>query len=305
MRAVAADTPSDTASLRRRELAHLLRARRESLIPEDVGLPKQRRRRTPGLRREEVAFLAGIGAAWYARLEMAHDITPSTETLLAISRSLKFSMVETEYAFELAGLGIPKFRESLEATVPEALEQMIPDVKNVAVILFDRYLTALRWNAIGDAMFVLSKTIGSVERNTVRRLMNDPKLETSFGADLERIAGEIIAMFRRAYLGSEPTAYARQIYEDIVAHPRLAQFWHDQVVGEDVFEGGKGPFERINATIGPYSVLTTNLIVSRQQGTILRVLAPADEHSVGQFARLAELGTPSNSETVVFPSPLE
>jgi transcriptional regulator with XRE-family HTH domain len=301
VRAIVPDTTADSSTLRRRELAHLLRARRESLMPEDVGLPKQRRRRTPGLRREEVAFLAGIGAAWYARLEMAHDITPSTETLLAISRALKFSIVETEYAFELAGLGIPKFRESLEATVPEALEQMIPNVKNVAVILFDRYLTALRWNAIGDAMFILSKGSGPVERNIVRRLIGDPKLETSYGADLERIAGEVIAMFRRAYLASEPTAYARQIYAEIISHPRLSQFWHDQVAGDDVFEGGKGPFERINPTIGRYSVLTTNLIVSRQQGTILRVNAPADEASIPQFARLAELGEPSESATVVFP----
>ena len=99
------------ADLKRKELANFLRARREAISPEDVGLPRLRRRRTPGLRREEVAFMSGIGAAWYARLEMGHDITPSSETLLAVATSLKLNAIETEYVFELAGLGIPQFHE--------------------------------------------------------------------------------------------------------------------------------------------------------------------------------------------------
>jgi transcriptional regulator with XRE-family HTH domain len=293
------------ARKRRRDLAHMLRVRRESLSLADVGLPRQWHRLAQSLHREEVAYLAGIDPALYVQLETAQEVAPSSETLLAISRSLKFSIVETEYLFELAGLGIPKRRDASEATIPEALEQMVPDLRNVGAVFFDRYLTALRWNSIADVLLMLSKSIGSNERNAVKRLMADPRLKASSGIDVERLAGEIVSMFRRAYLASEPTPFARQIHEELMSHPLLARYWDDELFGEDVFEGGKGPFERDHPTLGRYAILTTNLIVSRPQGTILRIIAPADGASAEKFARFAELGSPSSSEAVVYQSPNE
>jgi transcriptional regulator with XRE-family HTH domain len=286
----------DAPDLRRRELANFLRARREAISPEDVGLPRLRRRRTPGLRREEVAFLAGIGAAWYARLEMGHDISPSTETLLSITRALNLSVIETEYVFELAGFGIPKFHEPSEAIVPEALEQLIPKIETQGAIFFDRYLTKLRWNAIADAMFGIAGKTGPAERNTVYRLIHEPKSSTTFGDDFERLAGGVIAMFRRAYAAGEPTPFAKSLHEEILANPRLAKLWENYVVADNVFEGESGPFERHHPALGSFGVLTSNLIVSRQQGTILRIIAPADAKSAKIFKRLAALGSPSIPE---------
>ncbi len=286
---------SAASGLKRKELANFLRARREAIAPEDVGLPRLRRRRTPGLRREEVAFMAGIGAAWYARLEMGHDITPSGETLLAIATSLKLNAIETEYVFELAGLGIPQFHESHDATVPEPLEQLIPKIDNVGAVLFDRYLTALRWNAIAAALFGLTSGSAPAERNIIARLLNDPRIGATFGADLERLAAGSVAMFRRAYLAAEPTPYAKSLYELIVAHPQLARMWEEQAVADDVFEGSSGPFERHHPVAGTFSIFTSNLIVSRRQGTVLRIIAPADPASAAQFAVLAKQGSPSAS----------
>src|SRR5882672_33059 len=87
---------------RRRELAEFLRSRRERLTPADVGLPAGRRRRTKGLRREEVAFLACIGAAWYTWLEQARDIRPSEIALRHIARALRLTDPEKRYFLELA-----------------------------------------------------------------------------------------------------------------------------------------------------------------------------------------------------------
>lgn len=282
--------------MRRRELANFLRARREAISPEDVGLPRLRRRRTPGLRREEVAFLAGIGAAWYARLEMGHDISPSTETLLSIARALKLNVIETEYVFELAGFGIPKFHEPIDAIVPEVLEQLIPAIQTHGAIFFDRYLTMLRWNSIADGIFGIAGKSRPRERNTVYRLINEPRHSTTFGDDFERLAGGVIAMFRRAYSAGEPTPFAKSLHKEILANPRLAELWENYVVADNVFEGESGPFERHHPTLGAFSVLTSNLIVSRQQGTILRIIAPADARSVKVFKRLAALGSPSTAE---------
>jgi transcriptional regulator with XRE-family HTH domain len=288
------DAPVQSASeFRRKELANFLRARREAIAPEAVGLPRLRRRRTRGLRREEVAFMAGIGAAWYARLEMGHDITPSTETMLAIANSLRLNAVETEYVFELAGLGIPRFHER-EATVPAALEQLIPKIDHVGALFFDRYLTALRWNAIADAIFGIS-AIAPDERNTLTALINNPRMPATFGADFERLAAGTVATFRRAYLAAEPSAFARHLYEQIQTHPRLAKLWERQGVADDVFEGSSGPFQRHHPIVGTFSIFTSNLIVSRQQGTMLRIIAAADSASAEKFVRLAELGSPSTA----------
>src|SRR5215475_7131292 len=82
------------AELRRRELGAFLRSRRERVKPEDVGVRYSRRRRTPGLRREEVAQLAGVGVTWYTWLEQGREINPSAEVLQAISRTLQFDSHE-------------------------------------------------------------------------------------------------------------------------------------------------------------------------------------------------------------------
>ena len=83
--------------LKRRELGDFLRARRSRLTPESVGLPRHRQRRTPGLRREEVAERAGIGVDWYIRLEQGRPVTPSLTTIDALARALKLTELEHEH----------------------------------------------------------------------------------------------------------------------------------------------------------------------------------------------------------------
>src|SRR5215471_9018122 len=83
-----------TSERRREELADFLRHRREALKPEDLGLPNGGRRRTPGLRREEVAQLAGVGATWYTWLEQGRDVRASLDVLEALARALQLSQAE-------------------------------------------------------------------------------------------------------------------------------------------------------------------------------------------------------------------
>ncbi|WP_432062656.1 helix-turn-helix transcriptional regulator [Streptomyces sp. S1] len=93
---------------RREELKHFLRTRRERLRPEDVGLPPGARRRTPGLRREEVAMLAGIGASWYTWLEQGRDINVSEQVVDAVSRTLLLDAVERDHLYRLVGMNPPQ-----------------------------------------------------------------------------------------------------------------------------------------------------------------------------------------------------
>src|SRR5207237_4381454 len=91
------------AASRRQELADFLRSRRERITPEQVGLPSGGRRRTPGLRREEVAQLAGVGVTWYTWLEQGRDINASEQVLQAIARTLRLDPHEHTHLFRLAG----------------------------------------------------------------------------------------------------------------------------------------------------------------------------------------------------------
>jgi transcriptional regulator with XRE-family HTH domain len=93
----------DPDQVRRDELASFLRSRRERLRPEDVGLTPYGRRRTPGLRREEVAQLAGVGVTWYTWLEQGRDINVSTQVLEALARTLHFDRHEHAHLMALAG----------------------------------------------------------------------------------------------------------------------------------------------------------------------------------------------------------
>lgn len=89
--------------MNRAELASFLRTRREALQPEDVGLPRGQRRRTGGLRREEVATLSGMSTDYYSRLEQQRGPHPSAHMLAALARGLRLSLAERDHLFQLAG----------------------------------------------------------------------------------------------------------------------------------------------------------------------------------------------------------
>ncbi|WP_194822184.1 helix-turn-helix transcriptional regulator [Micromonospora sp. S-DT3-3-22] len=113
-------TPSSpTSKARRSALADFLRTRRAALRPVDVGLdPGPGRRRTPGLRREEVAQLSGVGLSWYTWLEQGRVVTPSGQVLLALSRALALTAAERDHLFHLAALPPPPPGEPRSTPTP-------------------------------------------------------------------------------------------------------------------------------------------------------------------------------------------
>src|SRR4051795_12291754 len=113
---------------RRAELGEFLRARRDALHPADVGLPTGGRRRTPGLRREEVALLAGVSVTWYTWLEQGRRINASRDVLLALARELRLDDAERAHMLDLASAGSgPRPIEIAERVVeaPDAINRLI------------------------------------------------------------------------------------------------------------------------------------------------------------------------------------
>src|SRR5712691_4796520 len=110
---------------RRQALAAFLRTRRARLQPVDVGLPTHNRRRTPGLRREEVAELANIGVSWYTLLEQGHDVHPSRQVLESLAQALRLTPAEEQHLFLLALQELPAKSMAEEGQVTLALQRVL------------------------------------------------------------------------------------------------------------------------------------------------------------------------------------
>jgi transcriptional regulator with XRE-family HTH domain len=179
--------------LSRRELAHFLRSRRERLQPEQVGLPPSRRRRTPGLRREEVAQLAGVGVTWYTWLEQGRDINASPQVLDAIARTLQFDRHEHAHLMTLAGLP--------ETTIAHECEQLEPNVQLLldalepypACVLNARF-DLLAWNSVHES-FCSLEPIPVEDRNCLWLAFTDPDWREMI-VDWDEAVGRMVAEFR-------------------------------------------------------------------------------------------------------------
>src|SRR5215472_13512147 len=136
---------------RRFELSDFLRTRRAKIVPSDVGLADGARRRTPGLRREEVALLANIGTTWYTRLEQGLPINVSADVLQSISRALRLTIDERRHLYLLAGMPLavtPDEDERVSDLTQRVLEALNP---NPAYVLGRRW-DVLAWNRSADAL---------------------------------------------------------------------------------------------------------------------------------------------------------
>jgi transcriptional regulator with XRE-family HTH domain len=143
--------PPPAAKQRRSELTDFLRQRRGRVSPSDVGLPSNGLRRTPGLRREEVAQLAGVGLSWYTWLEQGRDIKPSAQVLDALARVLRLDAAERAHLFHLARVELPLPAGEYPREAPPELAAIVEDlVPNPAYLLGPR-TDVLAWNGAAAA----------------------------------------------------------------------------------------------------------------------------------------------------------
>lgn len=150
--AVGGDVPVAGHVVRRGELSAFLRSRRERIGPAEVGLPVGSRRRTPGLRREEVAQLAGVGVTWYTWLEQGRPIKASAQVLDAVARTLRMDVPEREHLYRLAGIpsvALPEVGDCVSAEVPVILAALDP----LPAAVYNARWDVLAWNASYAALF--------------------------------------------------------------------------------------------------------------------------------------------------------
>lgn len=210
-----------------RRLADYLRARRERLRPEDVGIAVgDGNRRVTGLRREEVAILAGISTDYYLRLEQGRNLNPSDQVLGALARALQLDPVATAYLHGLAGLQSDAESINLDDVVDESTQWLIDSWPLTAAIIHNRYLDVLASNSLAAALDPNYRR----GHNTVLRLFADPA-ERLFHADWDGLAARSVALLRTmAGTHGDDARLSAVVAEGSAASAQFREFWDNQEV---------------------------------------------------------------------------
>ena len=204
------------------ELGEFLQARRARLSPEDVGLPTSRARRVAGLRREEVAVLAGVSVDYYTRLEQGRERNPSGQVVDAIARALQLSMDARWHAYRLAGL-VPRPEEGQRENVDPALLRLMDAFPTSVAYIINRRLQVLASNQLADAL--LSSLADPY--NMIRTLFHDPAARELF-ADWQTVARDSVEALRLA--SSEDPGVAAVVNELLASSKDFADLWQDHGV---------------------------------------------------------------------------
>ncbi len=201
------------------ELGRFLADRRARLRPAEIGIPDVGRRRVPGLRREEVATLAGVGVTWYTMLESGRAPNASTDVLRAVARALRLDDVETGYLLRLAKGG-----EDIEsAAVPVELQRIL-DATMLPAYVIDRRWLARAWNEAFTRLWALQDRRPPLD--VVRALFVDEPARNHHGEHLGRNAAPMIGMIRSG-LGRRPSDERYRDLEAIfLGDPMFAELWH-------------------------------------------------------------------------------
>lgn len=213
----------------RSELARILKAARNRIAPEDVGLPAGQRRRVPGLRREEVAQLAGLSVDYVVRLEQGRGPQPSAQILNALTRALRLESDERDQVFRLAGSS-PPHPGRIDLTIRPSVLRLLQRFTDLPAMILSAKADVLAQNAMTDAL------LGPIDRWPTgpaniawQRFLgtSDPVLALTPEED-EITAWHSVGSLRNAVSRYPGDPDLRALIDDLVAgSPRFAEMWAD------------------------------------------------------------------------------
>jgi transcriptional regulator with XRE-family HTH domain len=254
---------------RRKELAEFLQAMRQRGAPEAFGFPLGARRRTLGLRREEVAQLANISATWYTWIEQGREVNVSAEALDRLAVALKLSKSERTYLFDMADRRDPQAHINDADAAPETLTKMLESITIPAYIM-GRTWDLLAWNKPSETLFngwLNEWTNESPQPNLLRYVFLHP-VAKQFVVDWELRARRLVAEFRadcRSRL--EEPALQKLVNELTQANPAFDRFWKQHDVLER--QGGQREFNHPLQGLISYHQVTLRPVEQEQLKLVL------------------------------------
>ncbi|MCC9307590.1 helix-turn-helix transcriptional regulator [Kitasatospora sp. RB6PN24] len=283
-------TPPRLGDAGRRTLGAFLRSRRERLSPAAVGLGETARRRTPGLRREEVAALSGVSLSWLAWLEQGRDINVSRQVLGSLARTLRLSPDEQRHLYRLAGELPPRTEDT--ASCPALDENLLTMVNaldpNPACVL-DQHWDILAWNRAEQGLYSACAALPPARRNMLWLVFGWPPARTLM-LDWEEQAPRILAQFRvAADEHPDDPRFAEILAELRAAAPDFPHWWdrHDVVGYQVVLKGYQHP------RAGRLLLRQSKLLAAEDSRIHLVARFPADEVTAARLPLLLD-GTPAD-----------
>jgi len=266
---------------RRAELAAFLRSRRERITPGDAGLPPGPRRRTPGLRREEVAQLAGVGVTWYTWLEQGRPINASVHVLDAIARTLRLDPAEKEHLYRLGDVPhilAPDAGGHLDPEIQIILDGLDP----LPASVYNRRFDLLAWNRAYESVFTRLVQSPPEQRNALWHIFTTPPCCNAMINSEPEIRLMVATM--RAAFGQhvgEPawTGFVQRLVE---ASPTFARIW----ATHDVAEPGSSTKVYKHWAVGELRLRSSSLSIDGTPETRLIVNTPSDPESADRLAIL-------------------
>ena len=277
-------TATGGAEIRRTELAAFLRSRRERITPEQVGLPRGRRRRTPGLRREEVAQLSTVGVTWYTWLEQARDIHVSVQVLDAIARALLLDRSERAHLFVLAGEIDPTPGNECSG-VPQSLQVMLEQLEPFPACVQNARFDLLAYNRTYRLLMCDLDLLPPEDRNCMWLAFTNEDWCASL-VDRDETIRMMAAKFRAAMAEhvAEPAwkALLRRLEE---ASPEFREIWarHEVLRPSDKIKVFR------QSTVGVLRLTSNSLWTGPNQGPKLLTYTPVDTETRERLERLHAL----------------
>ncbi|WP_343244640.1 helix-turn-helix transcriptional regulator [Streptomyces sp. SID11385] len=264
------------------ELAAFLRTRRERLDPRDFDLPSRRQtRRTPGLRREEVAELARVSVDYVVRLEQARGLRPSANVLEALSRALRLAPNERAYLFDLAQQRPRDAAEAATAAAP-SLSRLVADLSPLPAMLMNHRYDILAWNADMAKLLLDFNDLPPSRRNAMWLCLVHPEIR-EFYVDRDRVVREGIAHLRSAWAAHPNDRALTDLIAECTKHnAEFSRLWAEQ----DIKTGGRGHKVMRHPGAGVIAVHFEVLVPLQDPDQRLMICRPADDESQSALDRL-------------------
>ncbi|MEU9223293.1 helix-turn-helix domain-containing protein [Streptomyces massasporeus] len=286
------EAPRD-ADVRRHELAAFLRSRRERIAPEQVGLPRGRRRRTPGLRREEVAQLSAVGVTWYTWLEQARDIQVSVQVLDALARALLLDPSERAHLFRLAGAADPTPATTCPSVTP-AMRALLEQVEPFPACLQNSRYDILAHNRTYGLLLCDLGAVPPEDRNCMLLSYTHAEWQSSI-VHLEETQRLMAARFRATMAGHLTEPAWKMLLDRLHAEsPAFRTAWDRH----EVVSHRTKRKEFLNRHVGRVTVDHTDLWLTPGTGPRIVTYVPADEESRERLERLREIAVGRAAATV-------
>ncbi len=269
---------------RRKQLGAFLRARRESLDPQRLGLPRSGRRRTPGLRREEVAMLADVGVTWYTWLEQGREVNPSAVVMQAVADALQCSPLETRHLFLLAGLPPVESAnltpcEGISPGTRRMLDSLLPQPASIQKPNFD----IVAWNdAFCRLMGVDFATLPEDDRNCIYLYLTHPGWRSRLAN--RDVLPTFVSYFRAAMAEHRgEAAWENKLARFFAASEEFEALWHQRYEVRGV-ENQIKTFH--HPDLGDFQLQQMYWYSAPRNGSRLLVYLPIDEAGEQVLARL-------------------